>query len=158
MICSQFGVARARRASAGHGIQARTEHKVGAGGEKAARGFRDGKAAGDDAYLRNHRNETGLRPEGRGKENNFGRPCARKALINLDSAPEMEGNGKIWKGFSRRVCAKTPFKSAPGRALERKTASVLPQPSIDTEPSAARAAWESARPPPEATDAPRSGR
>jgi hypothetical protein len=62
--------------------------------------------------LLNSGNEAGLRPGGRAKENNSCRPRARKALISLDSAPEMEGNGRLWKALPRVRCAKTRFDFA----------------------------------------------
>jgi len=90
-------------------MQIGVEHGVGARGEKPARRF-SGRQA--DACLLNSGNEAGLRPGGRVKENNSCRPRARKALISLDSAPEMEGNGRLWKALPRVRCAKTRFDFA----------------------------------------------
>jgi len=104
MLCSQFGVPEPRRA-----VTSQAWNKVGAGGEKAARRF-SGRQA--DARLRNYRNEAGLRPRGRGKKIiSVGfTPC--KALISLESTPEMEGNGKVWKALLRVRCAKMRFDCA----------------------------------------------
>jgi len=80
------------RGRVGHeaGMETGLEHKVSARGEKRLAGFQDGKA---DARLLNSGNEARLRPGGKGK---LCPPRARNVLINHDSAPEMEGNGK-WK-------------------------------------------------------------
>jgi hypothetical protein len=85
------------------------EHRVSARGEKRLAGFQGGKA---DARLLNSGNKAGLRPGGRGKENNFCPPRARNVLITLDSGPEMEGNGNIWKGLSGPRCARSRFDRA----------------------------------------------
>ncbi len=90
-------------------METEIEHKVGdARGEKAARSFsgRQGRCASSEFWKR------GRPSSRRKKENNFCRPRIRKALINLDSTPEMEGNRKLWKALRRVPCAKMRFHCA----------------------------------------------
>jgi hypothetical protein len=42
----------------------------------------------------------------------FGGLPAPKVLINLESAPEMEGNGNVWKGVSGLRCAQSDLDCA----------------------------------------------
>ncbi len=67
----------------------------------------------------------------RGEEKKFCWPRARRPLISLDSAPEMEGNGNIWKGLSGLRCARSRFDCARlriGGVFWKKMASTLPKP------------------------------
>ncbi len=54
-------------------------------------------------------NEAGFLWRREGKEKILAGLAPRNALISLDSVPETEGNGKIWKPLSRRLCEKTRF-------------------------------------------------
>ena len=136
----------------------RDEHEVDADGENAARVSRGGKA---DARLRNSRKRGRLPLAERGKGKILAGLAPRKALISLDSVPEIEGNGKIWKPLSRRLCEKTRFdcgvQRAPGAFLKEDgfafTESHRSKKRQARELSAARAARASARPSPNASSA-----
>ena len=90
------------RAKGEAGMEAGMEHESGAGGQKRLAGLARRQVRRIVFGILGTRRTSS---EGRRKEKNFCRPSGRKALINLESAPEMEGKGRKWKGVSRLHCA-----------------------------------------------------